>query len=474
MKEKLPCSADEYMHRFHRVIAVFFHHVVFDPSRGECVSLSAAFPQYDRGLPDVVLSEVCGKYWSKDCAAQIAKGLLNARTLEPVPQEALTPSERRCIDNLLAQKRSDQREHNFQHTLREDARRLQEARVAAPTASAQISSRGPDVGEAASRENAAPPSHHGRSQAHSVSSSRAEVLCEDEADLHDEPKREMELLPGDLQRILALRAEVRSGDAVETQRPMMSEVKHHIEVDIAPTPAKQEEFVETPPRHTTTSHHGGVASAVTSPQASANPFTRRRPAAGAHLDEVPKRARLSFGTRPSTANAGTSSHKEGRCSCGTMFTPDSKFCRVCGSPRPVQQSQRLPMTETQKPRHDQEVRQQLTEAEYHPKGGAAAHLAAEAVLAHRRGVSLQPQERSKGTLEAFFKTSGKHATAKQEVQPVQPPPGKKAALSTWKARPWERDDALDDPPLDATNSLSLNAARKHAFRNQGNWECGNM
>merc|ERR1719238_2558099 len=46
-QEHFPCALDEYLHRFKKVLAVFFHHIAFDPRIGECVPISRAFPHAD-------------------------------------------------------------------------------------------------------------------------------------------------------------------------------------------------------------------------------------------------------------------------------------------------------------------------------------------------------------------------------------------------------------------------------------------
>eukprot|EP00438_Fugacium_kawagutii_P025817 Skav200495 [mRNA] locus=scaffold450:289917:290690:+ [translate_table: standard] len=43
-KGRFPCEESEYISRFQRVIAVFWHHVVFNPTRGECTSIATSFP----------------------------------------------------------------------------------------------------------------------------------------------------------------------------------------------------------------------------------------------------------------------------------------------------------------------------------------------------------------------------------------------------------------------------------------------
>jgi len=43
-KDRFPCDRGEYLQRFQRVVAVFWHHVVFNPARGECTSIATSFP----------------------------------------------------------------------------------------------------------------------------------------------------------------------------------------------------------------------------------------------------------------------------------------------------------------------------------------------------------------------------------------------------------------------------------------------
>ena len=43
-QDRFPCDRSEYIQRFQRVVAVFWHHVVFNPTRGECTSIATSFP----------------------------------------------------------------------------------------------------------------------------------------------------------------------------------------------------------------------------------------------------------------------------------------------------------------------------------------------------------------------------------------------------------------------------------------------
>jgi hypothetical protein len=109
------------MERYWKVLAVFFHHVAFDPTLGECVSIARSFPDADRNLPGVDFLHLCGQGAAKEHAMKIYRGLLNARTLEPRPQQPLTTAERKTLDTIVAQKRTEQRQYNFEQQLKSDA-----------------------------------------------------------------------------------------------------------------------------------------------------------------------------------------------------------------------------------------------------------------------------------------------------------------------------------------------------------------
>lgn len=124
-KDRFPCDRGEYPQRFQRVVAVFWHHVVFNPARGECTSIATSFPltSSKRVLEGLDLQEVCGRPFSRQEAILMAKGEMDPRTRQPKRLEALTNAERRAIDLMLADKRSEQSDYRHQVALEEEEAR---------------------------------------------------------------------------------------------------------------------------------------------------------------------------------------------------------------------------------------------------------------------------------------------------------------------------------------------------------------
>merc|ERR1719361_3391797 len=54
----------------------------------------------------------------------MVQGEIDPRTRKKREKEPLTPAERAVLDRMLAQKRADQREHQFQLSLKETAQRI--------------------------------------------------------------------------------------------------------------------------------------------------------------------------------------------------------------------------------------------------------------------------------------------------------------------------------------------------------------
>ena len=128
-QDRLPCKGSEYMSRFERIIAVFWHHVVFNPKRGECTSIASSFPLTAayRVLEDLNLEEVCGVRFGREIALQVAKGELDPRSRQVKTLEPLSFAERRAIDFLLAEKRSEQMDYRVKVALEaEEAKRQAE------------------------------------------------------------------------------------------------------------------------------------------------------------------------------------------------------------------------------------------------------------------------------------------------------------------------------------------------------------
>jgi exonuclease 1 len=79
-KNSFPCKAEEYMKRFNAVLAVFWHHVVFDPRRGECVSIATSFPHTEALRSRL---EAPNFMTSKEEASRIARGEIDPRSKLP-------------------------------------------------------------------------------------------------------------------------------------------------------------------------------------------------------------------------------------------------------------------------------------------------------------------------------------------------------------------------------------------------------
>mmetsp|Transcript_105407 Transcript_105407/g.187457 ORF Transcript_105407/g.187457 Transcript_105407/m.187457 type:complete len:588 (+) Transcript_105407:81-1844(+) len=140
--EKLPCSTEEYVRRYNSVVAVFWHHVVYDMRMG-CVSIARSFPETEavRVLPGIDVPQLCGNGYPQEVAINIVKGEIDPRTKQKRAQEPLTPAERAVLDRMLAQKRLSQRDHQFQMSLKENAQRIAKEKAekeAALTAAAAV------------------------------------------------------------------------------------------------------------------------------------------------------------------------------------------------------------------------------------------------------------------------------------------------------------------------------------------------
>jgi len=68
-------------------------------------------------LPWLLCQEVCGRPFSRQEAILMAKGEMDPRTRQPKRLEALTNAERRAIDLMLADKRSEQSDYRHQVAL---------------------------------------------------------------------------------------------------------------------------------------------------------------------------------------------------------------------------------------------------------------------------------------------------------------------------------------------------------------------
>lgn len=99
-QDKFPHPLDEYLHHFHQVVAVFWHHWVFDSKLKECVSIAHAFPGTCRNLPDVDLAAVCGTPVSKAEAFCFARGELGLRSREQDLHETLCPADQATLTRI--------------------------------------------------------------------------------------------------------------------------------------------------------------------------------------------------------------------------------------------------------------------------------------------------------------------------------------------------------------------------------------
>lgn len=124
------CSPGEFLHRYNQIVAVFWHHTVFDPRSGECVSIAVAFPGAQRSLPDLDIPSICGKFHPKSVASRIAKGEIDARTHEPRVQEPFTKAERALMDRMLKEKRQQQASYQNHLLMQESSKRAIEAQKA--------------------------------------------------------------------------------------------------------------------------------------------------------------------------------------------------------------------------------------------------------------------------------------------------------------------------------------------------------
>lgn len=459
-KDKVSCTLEEYLPRFRSVLAVFWHHLVFDPTRGECMSIATSFPHVDRQFQGLDLSSLCGTPLPKDIAKRVAMGQVDARSLKGRDQTPLTPSERAALDRILAAKRSDQRQHEFEQILRADAQRASEQRAATE----QMRSL-----QATTRQDQQQPQNSGGSH-HAVGNvgsttvpctSSGQVEREDEEDEDAQPPQEMCLLPGDISTILRMKEEVlgernsvngvdASGANMQEQRRQQQQQQNVISEGACNT-TKMEAAVpgrsSTPPRIPTP----GQAE-TTTPVAKANPFARKRSTTTPALaisTVLPKRQRV-FGQQPRKgADDGSS-----KTPTGTL--PATPAGSTIG--------REIPATQNETAAVQGGAIMRMVEPEFHPRGGSGAALAVATVLAHRGIIDLEPvpEAKDRGRLTSFFKL--RPAEKKAEAVNEAKTKTKEGALASWNPRPWEKDTPVDDPFAVGQNSLSLKNARGNIFR----------
>mmetsp|Transcript_54312 Transcript_54312/g.115922 ORF Transcript_54312/g.115922 Transcript_54312/m.115922 type:complete len:757 (+) Transcript_54312:443-2713(+) len=415
-QEKLPCAVDEYVHRFNTVLAVFWHHTVFDPRRGECLSIAEAFPNTNRTLQGVEIRKICGEFHPKEYAARIARGEIDARTHEPRPQEPFTPAERACIERMLRDKRAQQREHQFQASMREDAERMAQAREAADAAMAETAAQVEEARRKANVAGLANPVINLLDENGNVVENLTESNAQ-EAPQNQESQREMVLLKGDVSVISGLLQEVFHSKST-AQGKVTDE-------NAPPEPPNTNKKLQTPPRSNNLSEetpalNNPAQAQSTTPAVKTNPFARKRLLGSVTEPAVAKKPRPSFSVPlrgPSQPDATQSESKE-------------------------------------------EEDRKLIQPEYHPRGGYAAFDASAIVLANRRGISMEKLEESKnpGKLGFFFKAAPKKSAAKDK-----PEPPKLTKLAEWRARPWEPEEPEPEEPV-------VVVPKKPRFWNRSSWE----
>lgn len=390
-RDKLPCDVDEYLQRLQRVVAVFWHHTVFDPQRGACVSIAIAFPHADRDIPGIDIPALCGTH--VEDAAAIASGDVDPRTHERRPQAPLTAAERNLMDRMLAQKRSDMRQGNFEHKLREDAQRIAAQKEHEAAFQQTLREDGQRISAARAAASAA-----SAAQPEGAVGEPAGQDVAGEEDEDDAKPRDVVLLPSDVGAIFA--AKLLLGD-----------------------PQRGGGALKTPPRGS-----GADAASVTSPPLLPNPFARKRAsvsgiAEGANV--LAKRQRWQEPSHASTPATPTQA--------STAVKPANFFGR--GG----------------KPEHFGSIASQgtrrLKEIELHPRGGYAASDAVSAVLAQRGTPELEALDpmKDRSKLTSFFASKPNAGAARR--QPVAPEAPKGSALKTWNPRPWEEPEVENQKPV---------------------------
>lgn len=413
--EKFPCALDEYLQRFFKILSVFFHHVVFDPRLG-AVSIARSFPGIDRTIPGIDLTSLCGIGPAKDIIKGVWMGRLNARTLEPRTNEALTPAERRTLDGIMSRKRQEQKQYHhqarFEQTLRDDAVHIAAQRAAKQAAEASQAAAG------ASQPAGADAGHD----------KALEALLTEEAP--DEPK-EMCLRNGDSKAIFAvLEAEERArqgeegGEMVDVDGPSSNSIA-------TPSVASQNPYFSGRARC--------AAPSMSSAATPSNPFARKRvalsqsQAASQGQDSSSQRPAKFFRSLDSRGSMQAASQMSRPIATGSRSNVHT-VVDLC-SPRPVQPES-----------HQRHIAGSLLG----PQGGRSAVDAAKIVLAQRGIMEYEalPPNKDKGKLTGFFKQQ-------KQAPKVQAKPAPQSALAEWKSRPWEEPEAEEDTSAYYANPLSM-------------------
>jgi len=449
---RFPCMFEEYAQRFRSVVAVFWHHIVFDPRRAECVSIAKSFPDSDRLLPGIDLVSLCGVPASKQHASRCAKGELDPRTLEPRTQEPLTPSERRTVEMLISQKRADQRRYKFEQQLQADAA----AHAATRAAQATQGTHGSRATPAVPAPSPTPATREGHS-----AGDPGGVGEDIDGDGEEPPRapREMCLLPGDIGAIIALHDEVfeERGSASQAHGAAVTVAgagAPSAPVGVDSAGSDSAETQETPPR--VSGLAAGSSDGFTPP---ANPFARKRLAGQASaFDSAGQAKRLrELGARESTASfshvGGTIEHSQAHASSSAASA--STGARLGGSQQGATHASATLDESGQS--SDNDFARQWVEPKYHPRGGGAAEDAALAVLAQKGMPQLAPvpEDKDRGKLTSFFKRPN---TEKRIEDPLKSgnATGARRSLASWRSRPWEAKHQEEEKPFAVVgNPLSI-------------------
>lgn len=427
---KMPCDVEEYMKRYRSVVAVFWHHTVFNPKRGMCVPICDAFPHGNRDLPGFDIISLCGAMPSKEMATRNAKGEIEPRTGQPRERVELTKMERSSLDLVLGRKRADQRQYQAEQQRKADAEAAHAAYLArdSPSALTPIHHSAKDTAEQA----ISGPSTNPKSACLSGNGDGNAAAAVAEV-ARPKPPREFFLLPSDIDAILSLRESPtisKSSDhasaCADPASAADSKDGTHVHVQPAPTApgTKFGSEQSTPPKAV------AVTSSETPPPQRTNPFARKR-AAGAGAPVLEKRPRL-----------------------------------VAPVPAPLVPS---PPASVPAPKTEEPQARKLAEVEGGQLGGYGRKHAVLAVLAQRGRPELVPllecQDRSK--ISSFFTGNAKSKIVPMAKEPVV---AVTSALERWRAHPWKNQEEEEEvnPFAVATNPLSLDSSRC-SFRSVKGW-----
>lgn len=423
---RVPCDIEEYMKRYRSVVAVFWHHTVFNPRRGMCVSIATSFVHGDRALPGVDLVAYCGVVPTKEDAKRNWKGETEPRSGLPRERVELTKTERHALDVVLGKKRAQQQQFEFEQKY--EARRKADAERAH---AAHLARGAPALTPVPSQQAQAATEQQRNAdadRAHEAFVLEAELdkMLNEGVDAHKaldpkidshappdvaavarpKPPREFFLLPGDVDAILALRGStmpIRPGAGNEDEGAEGGGADLAGAATAIPA-AKLSGEDGTPPRAQV------LAPEVTPPQSS-NPFARKRTAGAAGIPPVlDKRPRL-----------------------------------VAPVPAPVRAA-----PQRAAPTPDDRT---LVEADGGKYGGYARQHAVLAVLAQRGRPELVPlpEDRDRRKITSFFSGAAKSKIIVLAKEPVVAVP---SALEAWRAQPWATQGEEVDPFAVAVNPLT--------------------